>query len=268
MSIIGQTKIYNYITNTNINKISRTILFMGNKGCGKHTFATLLSNKLNIPLEDVTDTISFDLIKQINIIPISKLYFIDLTLLPIKKQNCLLKLIEEPPLTSYIVMVAENANQVLNTVLNRSMIFTFDSYSKEELSTLVVDKLHEKEILAIASTPGQVISFNYESYIQCTDLCKKVIQYYNNIEFSNFLRIIYKLNIDDKSTDKIDVMFFLKTMLITTLELWKTNNIKDFYNIYTLTNKYLNILYDSRMNKDYIICNYLTELWKIGYEIK
>jgi len=64
-----------------------------------------------------------------------------------KQGNLLLKLIEEPPENTFIILVASNSQEVLTTILSRTLTFRFPQISDEDLTQhLVAEKqINEKQ---------------------------------------------------------------------------------------------------------------------------
>ncbi len=68
-----------------------------------------------------------------------------------KEGNRLLKLIEEPPEKTLFILVAENAEEILNTILSRCQIVKFPPLSDEEVKSALLEKgLPEGKALDIA----------------------------------------------------------------------------------------------------------------------
>ena len=59
MQIVGQEKLLNilnaYLEN---NSLPNSLLFVGEKGCGKHTIASYISSRLNIDIVDISEQIT------------------------------------------------------------------------------------------------------------------------------------------------------------------------------------------------------------------
>jgi len=65
-----------------------------------------------------------------------------------KEGNRLLKLIEEPPEDTIFLLVAENADQILNTILSRCQLVKTDPLSDEEVADALQNRLHLPEARA------------------------------------------------------------------------------------------------------------------------
>ena len=69
---------------------------------------------------DITENISAEYIDKIMLNPNPRIYVIDLSKITEKDENVLLKFIEEPLKTSFIILLAESRNGILNTILKAS----------------------------------------------------------------------------------------------------------------------------------------------------
>ena len=78
--LIGQTKLNNLINTFDINSMPRVILLNGDRGCGKHTFASQISEKLNLNLYPLNDVNSTEL-AQITVAATPSIYLIENTYL-------------------------------------------------------------------------------------------------------------------------------------------------------------------------------------------
>lgn len=74
--------------------------------------------------------------------------------------NALLKLIEEPPAKTLFLLVAENQDKILNTIISRTQLVKVNKYSHEELMQYLID---EK---GIEANRANEISFIAEGNIQ------------------------------------------------------------------------------------------------------
>lgn len=65
--------------------------------------------------------------------------------------NSLLKILEEPPLSSYIILVTHNPFMIIPTIKSRCQILNFSPVSKEDIEKILVEKGYEKEKAKIIS---------------------------------------------------------------------------------------------------------------------
>lgn len=146
-----------------VNNISHAYLFVGNKGIGKCKVAFEFAKEIlktdslyNSPdfkyickSEDkrdiVIEQIRKDIIDDVYIAPAAsekKVYIIDdAESLNVAAQNALLKTLEEPPRHVVIILIAQNVNTFLNTILSRVNTITFNSIPKDVFKKYVKDNL-------------------------------------------------------------------------------------------------------------------------------
>jgi DNA polymerase-3 subunit delta' len=65
--------------------------------------------------------------------------------------NSLLKILEEPPLFSYIILVADNPFLIMSTIKSRCQVLNFSPVSKENIEKILVDKGYEEKKARIIS---------------------------------------------------------------------------------------------------------------------
>lgn len=146
-----------------VKNISHAYLFTGSKGIGKCKIAfefargilnvkTLSSSpdfKYICKSEDkrdiVIEQIRKEIIDDVYIAPAAsekKVYIIDeAESLNIAAQNALLKTLEEPPKHVVIILIAQNVNSFLNTILSRVNTITFNNIPKNEFKKYVQENL-------------------------------------------------------------------------------------------------------------------------------
>ena len=176
----------------------------------------------------------------------------------------ILKLIEEPLKGSFIVILCDNKSKLIDTVWNRCQVFTFESYSKEDLLKFVDDKVVNKDyILSVANTPGQVQmlqSYDIESMI---DLADKMFDKMSTASFSNTLSIEDKIGFKEEK-DKVDIRVFIKVLVNRITTKIKSSDTDMYYKMFNLVNE---LSYKSKLaNVDlkYLFDSFLSKLWKVS----
>jgi DNA polymerase-3 subunit delta' len=65
--------------------------------------------------------------------------------------NSLLKILEEPPLFSYIILVAQNPFMIMSTIQSRCQVLNFTPVSREDIGKILVEKGFEENKARIIS---------------------------------------------------------------------------------------------------------------------
>lgn len=189
---------------------------------------------------------------------------LELSKLSEKQQNSILKFVEEPLKNSYIILVADNENQVIPTVKNRCVKWVFENYTPNELSTFVEDATVLK-YLDLCNTPGQVKELNLSKDIlfDMIQLSEKLIDKISVANVANTLTISDKVDFDN-SGKKYPFDLFLKALknyAAGKLKVDSKNNILAMYQEISDTQYKLSL---PNASKKYIFEAMLLNLWKIG----
>ena len=262
--MIGQVCLLNKLNKFNIDSFPKSIILLGEKGSGKHTIVNYIKdNIIPFPVLDITQNISDEYINSIYRNPNPSIYLINLSDMTEKNQNVLLKFIEEPLKNSFIILLAESVNQVLNTVYNRCVVFEMDSYTKDELSNFVSENENKDLILSVLRTPGKIISTNLDNIRAIYDLCEKMVDKLSIANFSNTLTIVDKINYTDEY-NKYDFEVFMDMLVYTLYNKLLNEPNKNILDMYFVTLEARKRLIDKRLNKQIFMYNFLTKLWKVS----
>lgn len=258
--MIGQERLKEKLFAYTLNDLPHSILFLGEEGCGKHTLVKELANNLNLSLVDISDSISLETIETINVNPVPTMYLVDTSVLTERHQNVILKFLEEPNNYTYIVLIASNKSYLLNTIVNRCIIFEFDKYTREQLETFIEDTTNVNKILEVCDTPGKVLSLN-GNLNDLDKLCNTIVEKVHSANFSNTLSIVSKVNTKDEY-DKFDFKLFFNMLLLSCYNHYATTYDNRYLEMYKFTSNYVKRLRDSRLNKELLLENFLTNLWE------
>lgn len=266
--MVGQSKLINIIKSYTVKNFPHTVLLIGEEGCGKHTVVSeIIAPHLGLPVIDMTEYISFDYILNIRLKALPVIYLINLSVITEKQQNILLKFIEEPVVNSYIILISESDANILETIKNRCVTYRFEKYSTEELSPFIkeIKEEHKNLVLKVCTTPGQVLSAARTNLDEIYALCQKMSLKLSEANFPNTLTIAKKINYKD-NYDKFDINIFLNVLsLILFNDYIEKNNLISF-KLYNKVSEYKNMLYDLRLNRELLMENMLTSLWKLARE--
>ena len=259
--MIGQKKLLNKLNSYTIDSFPHSSLIIGEEGSGKHLICSYIKDFLNLPLLDITENISDEYINTIYRNPNPTIYMVDLEKMTEKEQNILLKFIEEPLKTAFIILLCENRNALLDTVYNRCVIFEMDLYTKDELSNFISSSEDKDLILAVLRTPGKILNTNLSNIRSIYDICDKMVDKLSIANFSNTLTIKDKINYKDEY-NKFDINIFFDMLIYNLYNKYLLENNIKIYRMYLLTVESRKRLIDKRINKEIFVQNFLTKLWK------
>lgn len=259
--MLGQDKLVTRLTSYTIDNLPHSILITGEFGCGKHTLVNKLKDFYGLDLFYITDNLTLEMIEQVNDRKFPALYAIDATNITERQQNVILKFLEEPSQLVYLIIICENKSLLLETVVNRCISFEFEPYTKDVLETFITDdNLNKELLLSFCNTPGRVKAINSAILKDMNDLCLKIIDKIKIANYANTLSISDRLNYD-KDFDKFDTKVFMNCLMYNILNEYKSNKNISLYRYYNIINMYANRLKDTRLNKEMLIENTLTDLW-------
>lgn len=261
MNIVGQQKLLSKIDIYYSTKhLPKTMMLIGQVGCGKHTFAKYISEKFKLDYIEITDGVSSEDLENYLHSTIDTLYVIDLNKFTEKQQNQFLKAIEEPSKSAYFLLLATSEAGILNTILNRCIKHTFEPYTKEQLeqiTMLSVDDLAFK----IFKTPGKIIKLSHTGLQNLLNTAGNLICNINKLTYGNTLAVSTKINYKDLY-DKLDFDLFLDTVEYLALEDYKNTAGEKSFTVFKITNQFKQYATQQRLIKEILMLNYLTTLWE------
>ena len=262
MILEGQERLSTIFENMPLSQLPQTFMLLGEVGCGKHTLATKLASYYQLDYLDITEHISNDVLSELALSPMPTLYIVDTQLMNERQQNTILKFIEDYRPNSWTCLICSNKNLLLETIVNRCIVYTFDAYTKEFLKGFAESLLGEgncDKALELSATVGQLNAFIGQDLTKLESLCDKIIHKIKLANLSNVLSIANQFNYKDLY-DKFNVDIFFKLMCKKLQEECLTD-IK-YLSQYKITQEYAKRLNDARVNKQYLLENYLIQLWR------
>ncbi len=167
------------------NKVPNSMLFCGPRGIGKRDMALVLAKAMNcerkkddaceacpsckainagnfpdvIEISPEKDVIVIDQMRMLRKIAYLKpmmgkkriFVVVDADKMKEEAANSLLKILEEPPLFSYIILVAHNPFLIMSTIKSRCQVLNFSPVSKEDIGKILVDEGYEEKKARIIS---------------------------------------------------------------------------------------------------------------------
>jgi hypothetical protein len=255
-----QKRLYGLVDAQTIDTMPRTILLLGEYGCGKRTLIEYICGKFRLESEDISDKLTLEYIEEINQRVNPTMYIIDCSKLTVKNENVILKFLEEPLKNSFIILKAESRYSIIPTVLNRCQVWEFESYPQAYLDSLISQYgFGNKDIVVeVANTPGKIHEYkDYPLY----DMIALAYKVFNSMPVANFANVltIGRFIAFKNEKDKYDFNLFLSILLVVSKRLVIDGHPKG-YEIYELTRKLNNNKYLFSADKKSLFDNYLIEL--------
>jgi DNA polymerase III delta prime subunit len=258
--IIGQKKLITTLNNYNITNLPHVLLFIGPKGCGKHTIANYVATRYELDFVPVDDTISSEDISLFNYKTIKTLYLIDLNSYTEKQQNVFLKALEDASSTAYFILIANSEAGILNTILNRSIKYHLEPYTKEQIEQITNTSVNDLAF-QIFQTPGKLLNLTEQSFNDVMGLAGTVVHSINRATYPNALVVSTKINYKDLY-NKIDFDLFFDAVEYLALEDYKNNKTEQSLTVFKTTNQFKQYATQQNLIKEILMINYLTTLWE------
>ena len=263
-AVIGQEKLVKALEGYTLETAPKTILFLGQSGCGKSWIANAFAKQLDLEVVVVQPDSTAEKLIEYYQCPINKMYLIDLKDIVEKDQNKFLKFIEEPSMYMNIILMAESTVGILPTILNRCVKYVFEPYTPEQLKQFDWAVNCSEEIAyEICKTPGQLLELSADNLDQALGLCKAIISSVDKANYANTLSIITKINLKDDAK-KIDFKLFFDLMTYVAFDDYKKNNNELSFKIYLYTIRQQAKALNINVAKEAFLLNYLDNIWRLA----
>ena len=263
-AVIGQEKLVKALEGYTLETAPKTILFLGQSGCGKSWIANAFAKHLELEVVVVKPDSTAEKLIEYYQCPINKMYLIDLKDIVEKDQNKFLKFIEEPSKTMNIILMAESTVGILPTILNRCVKYVFEPYTPEQLKQFDWAVNCSEEITyEICKTPGQLLELSADNLDQALGLCKAIISSVDKANYANTLSIVTKINLKDDAK-KIDFKLFFDLMTYAAFDDYKKNNNELSFKIYLYTIRQQAKALNINVAKEAFLLNYLDNIWRLA----
>ena len=263
-AVIGQEKLVKALESYTLETAPKTILFLGQSGCGKSWIANAFAKQLDLEVVVVQPDSTAEKLIEYYQCPINKMYLIDLKDIVEKDQNKFLKFIEEPSKTMNIILMAESTVGILPTILNRCVKYVFEPYTPEQLKQFDWAVNCSEEIAyEICKTPGQLLELSADNLDQALSLCRAIVSSVDKANYANTLSIVTKINLKDDAK-KIDFKLFFDLMTYVAFDDYKKNNNELSFKIYLYTIRQQAKALNINVAKEAFLLNYLDNIWRLA----
>lgn len=243
-NIIGHEKIKKeFIQNIKNNNIYHSYLFEGNKGIGKATFAKEFA-KIELNNQNLNSAVDFkyisknedkkdiiveqvrkNLVEDVHTYPVysnKKVYIIDdAESLNKASQNALLKTLEEPPEYVLVILITNNINNILPTILSRVIKINFLPLEEEKIKEYIEKNLEEniklkinKNILKyVNGSIGNLINIVEKNYIEEFLKIDELVKYIKKGKIIEALKFSEELDFKNlELLDYLQTVIYLENM--------------------------------------------------------
>ena len=263
-AVLGQEKLVKALEGYTLETAPKTILFLGQSGCGKSWIANAFAKQLDLEVVVVQPDSTAEKLIEYYQCPINKMYLIDLKDIVEKDQNKFLKFIEEPSKTMNIILMAESTVGILPTILNRCVKYVFEPYTPEQLKQFDWAVNCSEEIAyEICKTPGQLLELSADNLDQALGLCRAIVSSVGKANYANTLSIVTKINLKDDAK-KIDFKLFFDLMTYVAFDDYKKNNNELSFKIYLYTIRQQAKALNINVAKEAFLLNYLDNIWRLA----
>lgn len=265
MTIIGQQKLLSKIDSYFATmRLPKTMMFIGPSGCGKHAVAKYIAEKFELDYNEINENVTAAELDDYLHSTISTLYVIDLNKFTEKQQNQFLKFIEEPSTSVYVILMAASEAGVLNTILNRCIKHSFETYTKEQIEQITNTAVNELAY-KIFQTPGKLLKLTDAGFTKLLDVASALVRNAANFNYGYILSYATEINYKDLY-NKLDFDLFLDAVEYLALEDYKSNNAQQIFTVFKVTNQFKQYATQQRLIRETLMLNYLTTLWEAVQE--
>ena len=269
--MVGQKELLNQIDTLISNKkFPKFSIIIGEQGYGKHTICKYIAEGLGLDYLLFNNKID-DLRQFIDVISTQASPYIyvlqDGDSMSLGAKNSILKIVEEVPSQAYVILLIDNRNSALATLISRAFVFELNNYSKEELVEYCNLKGYSnpEQLILVANCPGELDIASKVDVNSIISFAEKLIDNVKYASLPNVMKVASKINGTDD--DGYDLRLFLNAMysvMVNRLENERNNSqLKIYRDICLLISEYSYKLRMRSSNLKYIVDSFIINLWRI-----
>lgn len=266
--MLGQTRLRELVTQQiQDGTFPHFCILNGAVGSGKKTFIDEVIipsiGGIKYPVEVSIEGIR-EMIKQAYTINTPIVYVIqDADKLSVPAKNALLKVTEEPPNDTYIIMTLENMDNTLSTIRSRSTVYSMDIYSGTELreyyEKVCPDGKDLQVILDLCENPGEIDALINIGVAQFYDYVEQCVDNVAETTISNVFKLGDKLSLK-QGAEGYDLKLFFKAFISVCLTRAHTGDTLKYTAGISITSKFLQQISINGVSKQMLLDDWILEM--------
>ena len=252
-------------------KFPKFLIMQGGRGYGKKLICKEIAKLLNLDIvffdnkvDDVRECIQLAYTQISPIIYVLK----EGDSMSIAAKNSLLKLVEEPPTSAHIILLVENEENMLRTILSRAFEVKMDPYTLQELRTYINNLDNEftpeevEEFVSICECPGEIKLFLQPESKDLLSFCKKIVDNLPKVTLSNALKIPKKIKYNEAS-EGFDINLFFNTLSHLSFKKFLETRDLGYQRFCLLISQSKGMILRPSINKLYVLDNLVIKGWQL-----
>ena len=255
------------------NKFPKFCIITGPAGSGKKTIVEHIHKQFDDVVFSIHGTGVDDI--RLMIASCNKLSSVKhLCLIPdadgmsVQARNALLKVTEEPPKNTYIIMTLEDINNTLETIKSRATVFKMYPYTVPELIEYAEWKRYKEIdiIKDVCETPGEIDKLCSHDVSEFYNFVNKTVDNIAVANGANVFKIANKLQLKD-TPEGYDLSLFFKMFIRICVERWNSGKYdiemsNNYMKAVTITSTYLKDLKIKGISKQGVVDLWILDIRK------
>ena len=242
-------------------------LLVGQSAQDKDDCLELISATLSVDLWDITNDIDYDYLNGLYLNVGAFLYTANLDSITPQKQNALLKFVEEPPVSCYVVLTT-SSKFILPTLKTRCVEFDLHKYSREEIEELASTTGRQGEdlnlLVNICETADDVKRFGEADLSSVRGLARNIVDNISKATLPNAISIANKyIYFKDPVEGKCSVELFTAVMSYVLRAEYCATRLRVLYDMYRALLNFKIKLLNKSLSREYLFEQLLIRFWEI-----
>lgn len=253
---------------TYIDKFPKTSILVGKSKVDKDDCLNYISTNLSMNVSDITGNVDYDYLNGLYLSTEPTIYTADLDNITPQKQNALLKFVEEPPVSCYVVLTT-SSKFILPTLMTRCVVFGLHQYSTEEIRELAVMIGWQGEsldlLVSICETADDVKNFASADLLSVKGLAKNIIDNISKATMPNAISIANKyIYFKDPEDGKCSVELFTAVMSYVLRTEYCSSQARVLYGMYKALLNFKIKLLNKSLSREHLFEQLLIRFWEIN----